>query len=130
MIMQVPEQGGAPSANTRRKWIWHGIPLTVSSCLLITIVCILAPGPIEALCADYEGDLDEPLSRRALGQYELIQRNLGEPFDGYGFFETFVPQFQVVLLSHAACGLVNVARADQARRAEVAAMLDEIAERA
>jgi len=117
-----------PDTPVRQRRTWIGI--TVYAVITLAILVGPTPGLFEAVTADYAADLGEPLPRRALGHYRYMKRHLEQPFSGYGRWQVLVPQFSVILLSHAACGLTNVALADPARKDEVAALLDEVVRRA
>lgn len=117
-------------ARRRRKWIWHGIPLATWSLVAGAALWVLLPGPVRAVVTDARDDLDAPLSARALDHYGMWRDHLARSFDGYGAVEVFVPDFQVVLLSHVACGLTNVALADPDEHTRAARLLDEVAARA
>ena len=98
--------------------------------VLVGLVKCVAPGPIEVLSSSFERDVRQALPNRAVGHYRQIAAHLGEPFGGYGTLDAFVSQFQVVMLSHMACGLRNVALADMSKRVEVRDLLGEVARRA
>lgn len=108
--------------STRRKVLRGVIALLLlGSCL---------PGPLEALVVDYGADLGEPLPARARGHYEAMAAHFRAPFRGYGLHETLTSDFDIVLLSNAALGFMNVAAADPERGPEVRRLLDEVARRA
>lgn len=95
--------------------------------LLVALVVPL-PGCIGSLFVSASTELQEgPSSTR---EYATITRHLRAPFDGYGTFDVFVPQFGIVALSHMASGLLNVYVAEPDRRSEVQGYLREVSRRA
>lgn len=94
------------------------------------IVAYPLAGAMEPFFADYAGDLDRPLSGRAMKAFRFIEADLQKPFNGYSSIQTLGPEFAVVTLSHMACGLANVALDDPSMRERISPLLDETARRA
>ena len=98
--------------------------------LVLLIVLFFLPGQMEALFADYEEELDDPLPERALDHYQFLRRHFEAPFDGYTATDVLIEQFSVVFLSHAALGFMNVAAASPNHPEETSTLMQEIYRRA
>lgn len=84
----------------------------------------------EAATRDYAGELDGTLTADAWQQYAFIRQHLQQPFRGeYARSEVLSQCFAPVALSHIACGLMNVALEDPARKAEIIPLLAETVRR-
>lgn len=128
--MNSPPQESAPAGPTRLRTVARWLALGVYSCLLLALLVAVLPALFEACYRDYGEDLDRELPSPALAHYRYIRGHLREPFSGYGGRQVLVDNFQVVALSHMACGLTNVFEADNGMRREVAPLLGEVAARA
>jgi hypothetical protein len=106
------------------------LPLAVRAAFNLFVLLVIVPGPLEALLADFRADLDQPLPPRARAHYKFIRGHLREPFEGYTQGQVMNARFQVITLSHMACGLMNVAEADSSLKGEVVPLLRELVSRA
>lgn len=91
---------------------------------------VMVPGMIDNLLSRWSARMGPGLSREALGHYNYFRRHLREPFQGYSERQTLLAGFQVVALSHMACGLANVALQDPSKKAEAIELIDETIKRA
>jgi hypothetical protein len=98
--------------------------------LIVVVAYFPLPGVLHAIFRDYAACVDEPFSSEGRGHYLYIKKHLESPFRGYSVAQILAPQFGVVTLSHMACGLVNVSRAEPELKSEIAPLLAEVVRRA
>ena len=119
----------APFAH-REPHFAHALSIGWRLLVLLTLPVCCIPGATQAVFCDTRSEVAEALPDRARAHYEALKTHLEEPFDGYGTLDVFTKPFGVVLLSHAACGLVNVGLADSKCHAETSPLFDELVARA
>jgi hypothetical protein len=99
--------------------------------LRIALILALMPwlgGLFPAACASHR---TTGLSSRGLSRYAWARAHLEAPFVGYGVIDDLgVDDFDVVILSNLASGLMNVSVLEPARTTELRSLIAEVARRA
>ncbi|MBA2662847.1 MAG: hypothetical protein H0U74_11160 [Bradymonadaceae bacterium] len=112
---------------TRRiRKIWVLFNLSV----LIVLVFGILPGALEALLTDREAELGQAIPDHSESQLRYMREHLQGSFDGYKIHQKLASQFDVIVLSHMASGMMNLATADPDRGEELGPLTAEIARRA
>ncbi len=97
--------------------------------VLVTLPWVV--GLVAASCSSHALSEEPGLSPRAQLHYAWAREHLEEDFDGYGIIDDLgVSAFDVIILSHLAVGLANVAELEPTRRDEVRPLLEEVVRRA
>lgn len=89
------------------------------------------PGLFAASCTSHELAPRPVMTPRAELRYEWAREHLRGSWDGYGVLDDMgVRAFDIVILSHLAVGLANVAALDPSREEELRSLAREVARRA
>ncbi len=89
------------------------------------------PGLFAATCTSHELGQAPRMTPRAELHYAWAKEHLEEPFDGYGLLDDGgASEFDIVILSHLASGLANVAVLDPSRVPELCPLAREVVRRA
>lgn len=105
---------------------WRGPMIAV---LVATLPCLSSLGP--AACASHEIAPTLAISRRGELALAWARAHLEESWDGYGILDDMGARaFDIVILSHLAVGIANVAVIEPARGEGLRPMIDEVVRRA
>ena len=105
-------------------WLgWH-VLLTLFWCVFVLPSCL------DGATRDFGDDLIEPLPEHALKHHAYIEHHLKQGFDGYETHEALHENFEVIILSNMAMGMMNIATAEPARATALEASIREVVDRA
>jgi len=105
-------------------WLgWH-VLLTIFWCAFVLPSCL------DGATRDFGDDLIEPLPEHTLKHHAFIEEHLKQGFDGYETHEAVHENFEVIVLSNMAYGMMNIVTADPARSSALEGPIREVVDRA